>query len=106
MSITLYSLVLFVHVAAVLTLFATLSFEVLSRFYLRQASSLTLTEAHLWIEPVPRLPLMTAGSGLVVFISGVSLAMPMPAFELAWPKVATAAVLMIAPFRSALSEPL
>jgi hypothetical protein len=52
---TLYSLVLFVHVAAVLPLFAVLSFEVLSLFHLRRAS--TLTEAQLWIEPVPGLPL-------------------------------------------------
>ena len=93
---TLYSLVLFIHVAAVLTLFAALSFEVLSLFHLRRASS--LAEIRLWIEPVPRLPLMTAGSGLVIIVSGVYLAMRMQAFELAWPKVATAALLLLAPF--------
>jgi hypothetical protein len=93
---TLYSLILFLQVAAVLTLFAALSFEVLSLFHLRRAS--TLTGVRLWIEPVPQLPLMTAGSGLVVFISGVYLAMRMQAFELAWPKVAAAALLLIAPF--------
>ena len=37
---TLYSLVLFIHVAAVLVLSAALSFDVLSRFHLRGASTL------------------------------------------------------------------
>jgi len=35
---TLYSIILFLHVAAVLGLFASLSFEVLSLFHLRRAS--------------------------------------------------------------------
>jgi hypothetical protein len=93
---TLYSLILFLHVAAVLTLFAALSFEVQSLFHLRRAS--ILTEVRAWIEQVPRLTLTTAGSGLVVFVSGVYLAMRMQAFQLAWPKVAAAALLLIAPF--------
>jgi len=42
---TFYALILFFHVLAVLALFATLSFEVLSLVRLRQASS--LTDAHL-----------------------------------------------------------
>jgi hypothetical protein len=92
---TLYSLVLFVHITAVLALFAALSFEVLSLFHLRQVS--TLTEARRWIELVPGLPLATMGSLLVVFFSGVYLAMRMAAFELAWPKVTVGALLLIAP---------
>jgi hypothetical protein len=92
---TLYSLVLFVHVTAVLTLFAVLSFEVLSLFHLRRVS--TLTEARRWIEPVPGLPLVAAVSVLVIFFSGINLAMRMAAFDLAWPKVAVGALLMIAP---------
>ena len=66
---TLYSLVLFVHVAGALALFTALSFEVLSLVRLRRAS--TLTEVQLWMEPVPGLPLVTLGSLLVVFFSGV-----------------------------------
>ncbi len=62
---TFYSLVLFVHVTAALALFAALTFEVLSLFHLRRAS--TLTEVHLWLDPVPRLPLAAMGSLLVVF---------------------------------------
>lgn len=93
---TLYSLVLFVHVTAMLALFASLSFEVLSLFRLRRAS--TVAEIRLWMEPVPGLPLVTAGSGLFVFLSGVYLAMRMSAFGLAWIEVAMAALLLIAPF--------
>src|SRR5229473_3244776 len=93
---TLYSLVLFVHVTAVLGLSATLSFEVLSLFHLRRAS--TLNEASRWIEPIPRLPLVTGGSSLVIFFSGVYLAIRMSAFDLAWPKVTIGALLFIGPF--------
>jgi hypothetical protein len=69
---TFYALILFVHVVAVLVLFTALSFEVLSLFRLRQASC--LTDAHLWIEPVRGLPLVTIGSLLAVFFSGIYLA--------------------------------
>jgi hypothetical protein len=92
---TLYSLVLFVHVTAVLLLSATLAFEVLSLFRLRRAS--TLTEARQWIDPVPGLQLIAIGSMLVVFFSGVYLASRMSAISLTWPKVTVGALLVIAP---------
>jgi hypothetical protein len=92
---TLYSLVLFVHVTAVLALFAVLSFELLSLFHLRRAS--TLAEARGWIDPIPGLPLVAAGSLLVIFFSGIYLAMRMSAFDLAWPRVAVGALLLISP---------
>jgi hypothetical protein len=92
---TFYSLVLFVHVTAVLTLFAALTFEVLSLFHLRRAS--TLTEVRLWIDPVPRLPQAAANSLLVVFCSGIYLTIRMSAFGEAWPKVTIAALLFVAP---------
>jgi hypothetical protein len=92
---TLYATVLFTHVTAVLTMFAVLSLEGLSLLHLRRAS--TLTEARRWIELVPGLPLIAMGSLLVVFFSGVYLAMRMSAFELAWPKVTVATLLLIAP---------
>ena len=91
---TLYSLVLFVHVSAVLVLFAALSLEVLSLYRLRRATS--PSEVFAWIEPVPRLPLMVASSGLVIFLSGAYLAMRMAAFGLAWPKVTVGALLVMA----------
>ena len=93
---TFYSLVLFAHVTAVLSLFATLSFEVLSLFHLRHVS--TLTEARRWMEPVPGLPLVALVSLLVILFSGIYLAMRMSAFGLAWPKVTVGALLLIAPF--------
>jgi hypothetical protein len=91
----LYSLVLFIHIAAALTLFAAFSFEVMSLFHLRRASN--LTEARLWLDAVPGLPAVTASSALVVFLSGVYLATRMSAFGLAWIKAAAAALLLIAP---------
>ena len=92
---TFYSLVLFVHVTAVLGLSAALSFEVLSLFHLRRAC--TMNDASRWIEPIPRLPLVTGGSSLVIFFSGVYLAIRMSAFDVAWPKVTVGALLLIAP---------
>src|SRR5689334_3992868 len=92
---TFYALILFFHVLAVLALFAALSFEVLSLSRLRQASS--LTDTHLWIQPVRGLPLVTLGSVLVILSSGIYLTIRMSAFDLAWPKVTVAALLLIAP---------
>ena len=93
---TLYAIVLFLHIAAVLGLFASLSFEVLSLFHLRRASD--LSDVHRWIDPVPGIPLLAIGSIFVVLFSGIYLAVRMSAFDLAWPKVAMAALLLIAPF--------
>lgn len=93
---TLYSIVLFLHVATVLGLFANLSFEVLALFHLRRASD--LGDVRRWIDPVPGIPLMAIGSIFVVLFSGIYLAMRMSAFGLAWPKVALVALLLIASF--------
>jgi hypothetical protein len=93
---TLYSIILFLHIAAVLALFASLSFEVLSLFHLRRASD--LNDVHRWIDPVPGIRLVAIGSILVVLFSGVYLAVRMSAFDLAWPKVAIVALLLIATF--------
>jgi hypothetical protein len=93
---TLYSIVLFLHVAAVLCLFASLSFEVLSLFHLRRASD--LSDVHRWIDPIPGIPLVALGAIVVVLFSGIYLALRMSAFDLAWPKVAIISLLLIAPF--------
>ena len=92
---TLYSLILFIHVTAVLVLSAALSFEVLSLFHLRRASS--WAEAHPWMEPVPRLHLFTVGSALSILFSGVYLVIRRSAFDQGWPMVTVAALLLIAP---------
>jgi hypothetical protein len=99
---TLYSIILFLHVAAVLGLFATLSLEVLSLFHLRRASD--LSDVHRWIGPLPGTPLLAIGSILVVLASGVYLTARMSAFQLAWPKLAVAALLLIAPFGAMTSK--
>ncbi len=92
---TLYSLVLFVHVSAVLGLCAVLSFEALSLFHLRRVS--TTTEVRRWLEPVPGLPWVAIGSMLVIFFSGIYLAAQISAWSMAWPKVTIGALLLIAP---------
>src|ERR1700740_2072272 len=93
---TLFSIYLFLHVAAVLGLFASLSFEVLSLFHLRRASD--WSDVQRWIDAVPGIPLLAIGATLVVLLSGIHLAVRMSAFEMAWPKVAVLALLLIAPF--------
>jgi hypothetical protein len=92
---TLYSIILFLHVAAVLGLFASLSFEVLSLFHLRRASD--LSDVRRWIDPVPGMPLVAMASILVVFFSGIFLTVRMSAFDTAWPKVTIGALLLLAP---------
>jgi hypothetical protein len=92
---TFYSIVLFVHIAAVMALAAALTFEALSLFHLRRA--VTLAEVRLWLEPVPSLPLATLASLLIVFCTGVYLTIRMAAFSEAWPKVSVAALLLVAP---------
>ena len=92
---TFYSFVLFIHVAAVLVLFAAMTFEALSLFHLRRAD--TLAQVRLWIDPIPRLPLAAAGSLLLVFLSGIYLTIRVSAFGEAWPRVTIAAMLLVAP---------
>jgi hypothetical protein len=99
---SLYAFVLFLHVAAVLALFVCLSFEALSLVRLRRA--LTLAEARLWIDPVPRLPLWTGSSALVVFVSGIYLARRMSAFGQAWIGLTMIALLLIAPLGALTSK--
>jgi len=99
---TLYSIILFLHVAAVLGLFATLSFEILALFHLRRASD--LSDVRRWIDPVPGIPLLAIASIFVVLFSGIYLAVRMSVFDLAWPKVAIVALLLIAPFGALTSK--
>lgn len=93
---TFYSIILFLHVAAVLVLFATLSFEFLSLSHLTHASD--LSDVRRWVDPVPGTPLMAMFAIIAILVSGIYLAMRMSAFDLAWPKVTIVALLLIAPF--------
>jgi hypothetical protein len=56
-----------------------------------------LTEVRLWIDPVPKLPLLAMISLLVIFFSGIYLTVRMSAFGEAWPKATIAALLFVAP---------
>ena len=92
---TPYSLVLFAHVTAVLTLFGCFSLEALSLFHLRRAS--TLPEIQLWIESIPGLSGVALGSMLVILFSGIYMAIQMSGFGLAWIDVTMGALLLMAP---------
>ena len=56
-----------------------------------------MSEAGRWMQPVPGLPLVALAAMLIVFLSGVYLAVRMAVFDLAWPKVAIGAILLMAP---------
>jgi hypothetical protein len=92
---SLYAFVLFFHIAGVIALFITLSFEALSLFRMRRAQ--TLADVRLWLDPLPRLPLLTGISALVVLASGLHLAARMSAFREAWIDVTLVSLLLMAP---------
>jgi hypothetical protein len=93
---TLYAVILFIHVTSALVLFATMSFEAMSLFHLRGASC--LSEVREWLEPVPGLPLAAMGSLLVILVSGIYLVMRIQAYRMAWPQVAVGGLFLMAPF--------
>ena len=93
---TLYSLVLFVHVTATLALFAAIILEALALFHLRRATA--VSEVRLWLDPLPGLPLMATGSLLVVLVSGIYLAIRVSAFGAGWPAASMAGMVLLAPF--------
>ncbi len=95
----LYILVLYTHVLAALLLASALSLEVLALTRLRKAEA--ATEARLWIDLVPQLPVLTSVSGLALLFSGGYLTARMSAWTLTWPKVAVIAMFLIAPLGAA-----
>jgi hypothetical protein len=95
---SLYSIILVVHVSAVLVLAAALSIEALSLVHLRSAS--TLAQVSPWVEPAPGLPRFAIGSALIILSSGIYL-VPSTASGRAWPKVAVASVFLMASFGAA-----
>jgi hypothetical protein len=90
---TLYSLVLFLHVGAALALASALSIDALILFQLRRATS--PAGAHLWLDLWPVVPWTASGSGLFLLFSGGYLADRMSAWTLAWPKMAFATLILI-----------
>jgi hypothetical protein len=92
---TLYSVILFVHIASALAMVGCLSLEALSLIRLRRAS--TLAETQLWLQPVGRLPAVAVGSLVVILASGIYLAAQFSGFRLGWVDVALAAFLLMGP---------
>jgi hypothetical protein len=90
---TLYSLVLFLHVAAALALASALSIDALILFQLHRAT--TSTAAHPWLNLWSAVPRITGSSGLLLLLSGGYLTDRMSAWSLAWPRVALAALILI-----------
>jgi hypothetical protein len=91
---TVYSVVLFLHIVAVFVPVSSLSLETAVLFRLQQAVS--SGGARLWIDPAPGLSLMGIGSLAVLLISGGDLTARMSGWILAWPKVAVATLILIA----------
>src|SRR5258708_470089 len=93
---TLYSVILFVHVVSALGIFSALGIEAVTLSRLRQTK--TSLEARRWIDFAPGLPAMAIGSLVLLLLSGGYLTMQLSAWISAWPKVSLAALVLIAPF--------
>ena len=74
---------------------AVLGFELLFLVRLRGASS--LAEAAPWMNPIPKLPGIAGGSILTILLSGIYLVRESSHFHEAWPRIAVAAVFLMAP---------
>jgi hypothetical protein len=90
---TIYSIVLFLHVGAALVLASALSIDGLILFQLRRATS--PIGATSWLDLWSVFPWIAGGSGLVLLLSGGYLTHRMSAGTEAWPKVALAALILI-----------
>jgi hypothetical protein len=90
----LYSLALFLHVGSALALASALSIDGLILFQLRRVR--TAAAAHPWLNLWSVVPRIAGGSGLLLLLSGAYLAHRMSAWTLAWPKIALAALIVIA----------
>jgi hypothetical protein len=91
---TLVSGVLYVHVLPVLLLVSAFSVEALMLTRFRQATS--ISQAHLWLSLVSRLPRMGMGALLVLPLSGSYLTANLSAGSLGWPKVAVGGLVLVA----------
>jgi hypothetical protein len=90
-----FTIVLIVHVFAVLAMTAVLAVEAISLVHLRGASS--VAEALPWINPIPGLSLVAGSSLLVILFTGGYLVMQEAASKQGWGQVAGAAVLLMVP---------
>ena len=93
---TLYSVLLYVHVVTALGVFAALALEAVTLFRLRQSEA--SAEVRAWIDLVPGLPQMTMATFVLLLLSGIYLTVQISGWTLAWPKLAMAALVLIGPF--------
>jgi hypothetical protein len=93
---TLYSIILFCHIAATLVVAAALSIESISLSRLRRST--TRSEVRIWSDLVPRFSLIMIGSLAVLLLSGAYMTEQIAAWTLAWPRMAVLGLLLIAPF--------
>jgi hypothetical protein len=94
--VTLYSIVLFVHVASAFGIVAALSLAAVTLVRSRRAT--TVGEARLWIEFAPGGPALAIISLVFLLLSGIYMTVQMSGSGLAWPRVAMGALILIAPF--------
>jgi hypothetical protein len=92
---TLYSVLLFLHVVSAMGAFAALSLEAVALVPLRRAT--TANEARPWIEFLPGLPALAIGSLVLLLLSGIFMTAQMAGWTLAWPSVAMGALILIGP---------
>ncbi|HWR16838.1 MAG TPA: hypothetical protein VN577_18570 [Terriglobales bacterium] len=91
--ISSFTMVLIVHVLAVLVMTAVLAAEAVALVHMRGATS--LAEAVPWINPVPRLGLFAVSSIFLILFSGGYLVMQQAESQQAWGRVAAVAVLLM-----------
>jgi hypothetical protein len=92
---TLYSVVLFVHVASAFGIAAALSLAAVTLARLRRAT--TVGEVCLWIEFAPGVPALAIVALVFLLLSGIYMTAQMGGWSLAWPKVALGALILIGP---------
>ena len=92
---TLYSVVLFLHIVSAFGISAALALEALALFRLREAT--TYLEACRSIDLTPGLPAIMTSSGILLLISGGYLTTRMSGWSLPWIISALAGLILIAP---------
>jgi hypothetical protein len=92
--VTLFSLVLFLHVASALLMFATLALEAVALTRLGRA--LTPHQVRNWLDLASGHPAAGVASAVFLFLSGGYMAGQLVLWELAWPKIAVLSLVLLA----------
>jgi hypothetical protein len=92
---TLYSAVLFVHIVSALGIVAALNLAAVTLALLRRAT--TISEARLWVEFAPGVPVLAIVSLAFLLLSGIFMTSQTSGWTLAWPRAALGALILIAP---------